>query len=62
LGAFLGRHTAAQKPGFPLQVLGSAHALPVGFPLQSLARAPAAAHGLFAADKQNFYREVKKVK
>jgi hypothetical protein len=26
-----------QKPGFPLQVLGSAHALPVGFPLQSLA-------------------------
>jgi hypothetical protein len=27
-----------QKPGFPLQVLGSAYALPVGFPLQSLAR------------------------
>jgi hypothetical protein len=27
-----------QKPGFPLQVLGSAHALPVGFPLQSLAQ------------------------
>jgi hypothetical protein len=26
-----------QKPGFPLQVLGSAYALPVGFPLQSLA-------------------------
>jgi hypothetical protein len=28
-----------QKPGFPLQVLGFAHANPVGFPLQSLARA-----------------------
>jgi hypothetical protein len=42
LGAFLGRPLAAQKPGFPLQVLGSANALPVGFPLQSLARAPAA--------------------
>jgi hypothetical protein len=27
------------SPGFPLQVLGSAHALPVGFPLQSLASA-----------------------
>jgi hypothetical protein len=27
----------AKKPGFPLQVLGSADALPVGFPLQSLA-------------------------
>jgi hypothetical protein len=27
---------AAQKPGFPLQVLGFAHANPVGFPLQSL--------------------------
>jgi hypothetical protein len=26
-----------EKPGFPLQVLGSAHALPAGFPLQSLA-------------------------
>jgi hypothetical protein len=29
---------AAQKPGFPLQFLGSAYALPVGFPLQSLAQ------------------------
>jgi hypothetical protein len=27
----------AKKPGFPLQVLGFAHANPVGFPLQSLA-------------------------
>ncbi|MDR1317566.1 MAG: hypothetical protein LBK13_11910, partial [Spirochaetales bacterium] len=27
-----------KKPGFPLQVLGSANALPVGFPLQSLAQ------------------------
>jgi hypothetical protein len=26
---------AREKPGFPLQVLGSAHALPAGFPLQS---------------------------
>jgi hypothetical protein len=33
---------AAQKPGFPLQVLGFANANPVGFPLQSLARAAAA--------------------
>jgi hypothetical protein len=31
-----------QKPGFPLQVLGFAYANPVGFPLQSLARASAA--------------------
>jgi hypothetical protein len=38
LGAFLGRPEAAQKPGFPLQVLGFAYANPVGFPLQSLAR------------------------
>jgi hypothetical protein len=29
---------ACKKPGFPLQVLGIAHAIPVGFPLQSLAR------------------------
>jgi hypothetical protein len=28
-----------QKPGFPLQVLGFAHANPAGFPLQSLAHA-----------------------
>jgi hypothetical protein len=35
MGAFLGRHKAAQKPGFPLQVLGFANANPVGFPLQS---------------------------
>jgi hypothetical protein len=28
----------AKKPGFPLQVLGFAHANPAGFPLQSLAR------------------------
>jgi hypothetical protein len=34
----LGRFETAQKPGFPLQVLGSAHALPVGFPLQSFAQ------------------------
>jgi hypothetical protein len=27
-----------KKPGFPLQVLGFAHANPVGFPLQSLAQ------------------------
>jgi hypothetical protein len=27
-----------KKPGFPLQFLGSADALPAGFPLQSLAR------------------------
>jgi hypothetical protein len=33
----------APGPGFPLQVLGFANANPVGFPLQSLARAPAAA-------------------
>jgi hypothetical protein len=26
-----------QKPGFPLQFLGFAHANPAGFPLQSLA-------------------------
>jgi hypothetical protein len=32
----------AKKPGFPLQVLGFANANPVGFPLQSLAHAPAA--------------------
>jgi hypothetical protein len=31
----------APGPGFPLQVLGIANAIPVGFPLQSLARAPA---------------------
>jgi hypothetical protein len=35
-----------KKPGFPLQVLGSADALPVGFPLQSLAP-----HGLFALSR-----------
>jgi hypothetical protein len=29
--------TTGKKPGFPLQVLGFAHANPVGFPLQSLA-------------------------
>jgi hypothetical protein len=39
---FFTRLEQAKKPGFPLQVLGSAHALPVGFPLQSLARAAAA--------------------
>jgi hypothetical protein len=27
----------AKKPGFPLQLLGFAHANPAGFPLQSLA-------------------------
>jgi hypothetical protein len=30
-----------KKPGFPFQVLGFAYANPVGFPLQSLARAAA---------------------
>jgi hypothetical protein len=30
------------QPGFPLQVLGFAHANPVGFPLQSLAHRRAA--------------------
>ncbi|MDR1315937.1 MAG: hypothetical protein LBK13_03595, partial [Spirochaetales bacterium] len=35
LGTFLARPQAAQKPGFPLQVLGIANAIPVGFPLQS---------------------------
>jgi hypothetical protein len=39
LGAFFCPQSRAKKPGFPLQVLGSANALPVGFPLQSLARA-----------------------
>jgi hypothetical protein len=34
-----GKSPLSKKPGFPLQVLGSANALPVGFPLQSLARA-----------------------
>jgi hypothetical protein len=38
-----------QKPGFPLQVLGFADANPVGFPLQSLARAPAAEDGRLSA-------------
>jgi hypothetical protein len=33
---------SAPGPGFPLQVLGFANANPAGFPLQSLARAPAA--------------------
>jgi hypothetical protein len=50
-----------KKPGFPLQVLGFAHANPVGFPLQSLAP-----HGLFALrlpkNPQDFNREVEKVK
>jgi hypothetical protein len=35
---FFARLEQAKKPGFPLQVLGFAHANPVGFPLQSLAR------------------------
>jgi hypothetical protein len=39
---FFGRAKARpKKPGFPLQVLGFANANPVGFPLQSLARAAA---------------------
>jgi hypothetical protein len=42
-----------KKPGFPLQVLGFAYAIPVGFPLQSLAR---------AAAKKKSNREVEKVK
>jgi hypothetical protein len=42
-GAFFwAREARPKKPGFPLQVLGFANANPVGFPLQSLARAPAA--------------------
>jgi hypothetical protein len=37
-GAFFwARFAHPKKPGFPLQVRGSADALPVGFPLQSLA-------------------------
>ncbi|MDR1316706.1 MAG: hypothetical protein LBK13_07515 [Spirochaetales bacterium] len=43
-GAFFwARSARPKKPGFPLQVLGFAYANPAGFPLQSLARAPAAA-------------------
>jgi hypothetical protein len=38
----------AKKPGYPLQVLGSADALPAGFPLLSLAP-----HGLSYAEKAN---------
>jgi hypothetical protein len=39
---FFGRAFARpKKPGFPLQVLGSADALPVGFPLQSHCARPA---------------------
>jgi hypothetical protein len=34
-GAFFLSEDEQKKPGFPLQVLGSADALPVGFPLQS---------------------------
>jgi hypothetical protein len=41
VGAFFCPQSRAKKPGFPLQVLGSADALPVGFPLQSLAQAAA---------------------
>jgi hypothetical protein len=37
------RHSR-KKPGFPLQVLGFAYANPVGFPLQSLARAQRQLH------------------
>jgi hypothetical protein len=38
-GAFFwARFVRPKKPGFPLQVLGIAHAIPVGFPLQSLAQ------------------------
>jgi hypothetical protein len=32
------RQFPGKKPGFPLQLLGFAHANPAGFPLQSLAR------------------------
>jgi hypothetical protein len=42
MARFFARSLRAKKPGFPLQVLGFANANPVGFPLQSLARAPAA--------------------
>jgi hypothetical protein len=38
-GAFFCFARETKKPGFPLQVLGIAHAIPVGFPLQSLAQA-----------------------
>jgi hypothetical protein len=41
LGAFRAGLPSGAEPGFPLQVLGFANANPVGFPLQSLARAPA---------------------
>jgi hypothetical protein len=34
---FLAGNARQKKPGFPLQVLGFAHANPVDFPLQSLA-------------------------
>jgi hypothetical protein len=40
------RAGTARGPGFPLQVLGFAYANPAGFPLQSLARAPAAGSSL----------------
>jgi hypothetical protein len=37
LSSYFGRPPPAAGPGFPLQVLGFAHANPAGFPLQSLA-------------------------
>jgi hypothetical protein len=37
VGAFFLSEDGQKKPGFPLQVLGIANAIPVGFPLQSLA-------------------------
>jgi hypothetical protein len=46
-----------QKPGFPLQVLGFAHANPAGFPLQSLARVPAAGDD-YTIPQRKIYREV----
>jgi hypothetical protein len=45
----LGAPPPAAGSGFPLQVLGFAHANPVGFPLQSLARRKLSAYNLSAA-------------
>ncbi|MDR1317792.1 MAG: hypothetical protein LBK13_13075 [Spirochaetales bacterium] len=55
MGAFFLSEDGQKKPGFPLQVLGSANALPVGFPLQSLARAPAAAREIASQFRGTHY-------
>jgi hypothetical protein len=49
----------AKKPGFPLQVLGFAHANPVGFPLQSYCARTSGFSLLIK--KQNLYRKVEQV-